>query len=43
MYDVANKVKSYVKQLYGPRSPQYKQINALKFTKPYPAKKKKPK
>ena len=31
---IANDVKSYVKSLFGPKSPQFKQLSKLKFTSP---------
>lgn len=32
LYDIACDVKLYVKSVYGPSSPQYKQLSALKFS-----------
>lgn len=32
LHDIALAIKSYVKSLYGPSSPQYKQISKIKFT-----------
>jgi len=34
LYDIQAEVKKYVKSVFGARSPEYKQISGIKFTKP---------